>query len=259
VIRALAGGGFRIYFLFVTSDSTGTLYLIPTALGPAGDAGCVDERVREIVRSLDGLVAESRKGALLFLRTAGSMDRSGTMPIRLLNEHSRPADLEDLIEPVAQGGPWGLVSDTGCPAVADPGAGLVRLAHQKGIRVRPLAGPSAVLLALMASGLNGQRFVFHGYLSRIAQDRKKQIKEMAADCKRNDRTHLWIETPYRNLAVFDDLIRHVEPSLHLCLAVDLTLPTEDIRTRTVGGWRAASKPDLKDRPAVFLLGRPAMI
>lgn len=235
------------------NSSRGILYLIPTPLGSGGDEQQVPDRVRQIVRTLDGVMAESRKSAMAFIRRVCGRDQAPPV-IRMLNEHTQPAELPDLLAPVARGQRWGIVSDAGSPAVADPGADLVRMAHQQGIRVSPQAGPSAILLALMASGLNGQRFAFHGYLPKDGSARRRRLKELEADSKTHDRTEIWMETPYRNSAMIEDMLDVMSDRTILCIAADLTHPTEEILTKTVQEWRAGPRRDLKNRPAIFLIG-----
>lgn len=235
------------------NDPSGILYLIPTPLGPGSDIKQVSDQIRGVVQGLDGVIAESKKSALAFLRRIDGQRPLQNVVIRLLNEHSRGSDLPDLIAPIARGQHWGLVSDGGLPAVADPGSDLVHLAHRSGIRVRPLPGSSSILLALMSSGLNGQRFAFQGYLSKDRAVRRRQLKELEVDSKTCDRTEIWIETPYRNSGLFEDTLDILRGETFLCVAIDLTCPTEEIRTKTVGEWRAAARPDLKNRPAIFLL------
>lgn len=229
--------------------------LIPTALGSAPEAlEVVSPSVREEARRLSGLIAESRKGATVFFKQAGLPPTSPPRAVRLLNEHTRPAELEKLLAPMLAGESWGLVSDGGSPAVADPGAELVLLAHRHGVRVRPLAGPSSPVLALMASGLGGQRFAFHGYLPRDTASRRRTLKDLESSAARHIRTEIWMETPYRNMAVFEDALAALEDNTFLSVASDLTLPTEDIQTRRVSEWKSAARPDLKNRPTIFLLG-----
>lgn len=234
-------------------ETRGVLYLIPTTIG-RGDAADVTDRVRDIVRTLDGVLVESRTSTLGFLRSIGHTRPMDEIHVRLLNEHTREAEFADLIEPMARGETWGLFSDAGSPAVADPGAPLVRLAHERGVRVVPLVGPSSILLALMASGLNGQSFIFHGYLPRESAQRKKKMREMETDSQKTGRTQIWMETPYRNPAVIDDAIGSLKDGTLFCIAADLTQETEFIRTMTVRQWREGDRPALKDRPAIFLIG-----
>lgn len=169
-----------------------------------------------------------------------------------LNEHTPPGEVPRLLAPLREGRPLGLLSEAGCPAIADPGAALVEAAHAAGFRVVPLVGPSAITLALMASGLQGQRFAFCGYLPRDAGERARRIKELEQRSRREQETEIFIETPYRNDALLGALLETCAPTTSLCVAADLTLPTESIRTQAVAAWRR-SRAALGKRPAVFLL------
>lgn len=233
--------------------SSGILYLIPTPLGAESDGTEIALRVRRLVSKLDGIIAESKKSALAFLKQIEYPSALQNVQIRLLNEHTRDRDLADLIAPLERGENWGLVSDAGSPAVADPGAPLVRLAHLRGVRVSPQPGPSAVLLALMASGLTGQRFAFHGYLSKESAGRRRQMVDMESDAEKCDRTQIWMETPYRNQAVLEDALAVLRDKTLFCVAAELTLPGEEIRAADVGAWKKNPKMDLRNRPAIFLL------
>ena len=246
----------KIYFCIVRTKTSGILYLIPRPLAYVADPSTMSGRVQEIVKTLDGIVAESKKSALAFLRQIGpSAPPSRPIPIRLLNEHTPPANLKDLVAPIEQGERWGLMSDAGSPAVADPGSALVRLAHEKGIRVSPESGPSSILMALMASGLNGQRFIFHGYLSRDGSLRRRQLRDLELDSIKQDRTQIWMETPYRNCAMFEDMLSVLNDPSMVCVASDLSFPTEEIATKSIRHWKNGPRPDLKNRPSIFLLGR----
>ena len=169
-----------------------------------------------------------------------------------LNEHTPPASVPRLLAPLREGRPLGLLSEAGCPAIADPGAALVEAAHAAGFRVVPLIGPSAITLALMASGLEGQRFAFCGYLPREARERARRIKELEQRSRREQETEIFIETPYRNDALLGALLDTCAPATRLCVAADLTLATESVRTHSVADWRR-SRATLGKRPAVFLL------
>jgi 16S rRNA (cytidine1402-2'-O)-methyltransferase len=197
---------------------------------------------------LRDFVVENAKSARAFLAAAGCKPRE--LQLAELSEHTAPADLPRLLDPMRQGRPLGLLSEAGCPAIADPGAQLVELAHREGFRVVPLIGPSAITLALMASGLEGQRFAFCGYLPRDPLQRKKRIRELEARSRKEAQTEIFIETPYRNDALLSALLETCAPTTRLCLAVDLTLPSETIETRALGEWK--TKP-IGKRPAVFLL------
>ena len=169
-----------------------------------------------------------------------------------LNEHTRKDELEPLLAPLLAGHDTGLISEAGCPAVADPGADLVALAQARGIRVTPLVGPSSLLLALMGSGLNGQCFAFHGYLPAKDSDRQKALRDLETESRKRRQTQIFIETPYRNQAMFDALLKSCQPNTRLTIATDLTGAGESIRTRTIAAWKKETPPDFERRPTVFL-------
>jgi len=225
----------------------GTLYLIPNTLGPLDAApGCLNgllpTQVQALTSSLDYFVAENAKTARAFLE---------------LNVNTPAAALTQLLAPLLAGRDAGLVSEAGVPAVADPGADLVRLAHQHGIAVRPLVGPSSLLLAVMASGLNGQSFAFNGYLPTDAALRTKRIRELETRSRGERQTQLFIETPYRNGAMLEALVAGCQPGTLVCVATDLSLPSESVRTMTAAKWKSAlgadKGPDFHKKPTVFLL------
>lgn len=229
------------------------LYLIPVPLGPTSPESCLPPDVLARVRQLDRFVVEQAKTARAFLKAAGIDKPLQTLQLDELNEHTRDEDLDSLLKPLRSGHDVGLISEAGCPAVADPGAKLVALAQREGIRVVPLIGPSSLLLALMASGLNGQRFAFHGYLPTRDADRAKVLRELENESQKRNQTQLFIETPYRNRALFTAILTICQPTTRLTIATDLTLPNESIRTLTIQGWKEQSPPDFERRPTVFLL------
>jgi len=234
------------------SPKRGQLYLVPTLLGPAPVAASLPEDVRALVCDLNAFVAESAKSARHFLKTIGYPRALAEVPIAELNEHTPAAELPVLLAPARAGGRMGLLSEAGCPGVADPGASLVARAHAEGVQVVPLVGPSSLLLALMASGCNGQRFCFHGYLPVERAAREAAIRAVEAQSLREGSAQLFIETPYRNNRLLEALLAVCRPSTRLSLATDLTLPTELIATRRISEWRNAV-PDLDRRPTVFVL------
>lgn len=237
--------------------ATGTLYLIPTPLGEDDSAlAAIPEYVRTVVASLDSFVVEHPKTARRHLKQLGVSRPLQEIQLFSLNEHTTPAEVSALLQPLLSGKNLGLMSEAGCPAVADPGADLVRLAHQRGITVVPLAGPSSLLLALMASGLNGQSFAFHGYLPVEKDLRAKKLRELEDESRHCNRTQLFIETPYRNQRMLADILAVCRPGTLLTVAADLTQPAEYIRTYSVAEWKKQS-PDLDKRPAIFLLLSPA--
>lgn len=227
---------------------SGRLYLIPTPLGDAGDAREFSPLLIERVRALDYFIAENPKTARAFLKRI-EMPR----PITELQVEAIGDDvLESLLQPLQQGRDGGLMSEAGAPAVADPGAKLVALAHAKGVQVLPLVGPSALLLALMASGLNGQQFAFHGYLPVEEAVLIKKLRELENESRQKKQTQLFIETPYRNDRLLRLLTEHCAASTLLCVATQLTQPDEAIATRRIADWKAAL-PVIGKRPTVFLL------
>ncbi len=231
----------------------GTLYLIPVPLGPTPNEAVLPVPVLEQVRTLRHFVVEHAKTARAFLKTVEMPVPIQELQLAELNEHTHKDQLEALLQPLLEGHDLGLLSEAGCPAVADPGADLVALAQRRNIRVSPLIGPSSLLLALMASGLNGQRFAFHGYLPAKEDERRQAIRLLEKESRQYKQTQLCIETPYRNKALFESLLQHGQPSTRLCLATDLTLPSESIRTRTLAEWKRQPMPDFERRPTVFLL------
>lgn len=233
--------------------AAGTLYLIPVPLGATPPTEVLPSAVLDRTRTLSHFVAEHAKTARAFLKAAGHPLPLQQIAISELNEHTRDEALSALLEPLRAGHDLGLVSEAGCPAVADPGAPLVALAQREGLHVVPLVGPSSILLALMASGLCGQHFAFHGYLPAKEEARRKQLKELEAESRQHGRTQIFIETPYRNRQMFDTLLAACMPQTRLCVATDLTLPGETAATRTIGEWRQRPPPDCDRRPTVFLL------
>lgn len=232
----------------------GTLYLIPTPLGETPLNTVLPEETRAVACRLRHFVVEQAKTARAFLKQVGTELPIQQLHLAELNEHTRAEALAALLAPLLDGHDVGLLSEAGCPAVADPGANLVRLAHRHGIAVKPLVGPSSILLALMASGLVGQRFAFHGYLPAKPEARAKAIRELEARAQREDAAQAFIETPYRNTALLDTLLSVCRPDTLLSVAVDLTTAEEFIRTQPVIDWRKAL-PNLDKRPTVFLLWR----
>lgn len=231
----------------------GTLYLIPVPLGPQAPQDCLHPGVLATIRPLRHFVVEQAKTARAFLKAAGTELPLQELQLTELNEHTRNDALAALLAPLQAGHDVGLLSEAGCPAVADPGANLVALAQKENIRVVPLVGPSSLLLALMASGLNGQRFAFQGYLPAKDGERAKALRDLESESRKRQQTQLFIETPYRNRAMFDAILQHCQPATRLCVATDLTLPGECVRTRSIGQWKKETPPEIERRPTVFLL------
>ena len=238
-----------------TTPRTGALYLLPSTLGGSPPEAVIPLAVLERARRLDYLVAEDPKTARAFLKRIGVARPLQDIRIARLDHNTPERDLALLIEPLLAGQDAGLMSEAGLPAVADPGANLVRRAHQRGIRVVPLAGPSSLLLALAASGLEGQRFVFHGYLPVDESPLFAALKDLERQSRRLKQTQLFIETPYRNARTLTALLRTLDPGTLLCIAADLTLDSEMVRTQPVSAWKK-KPPELKGRPTVFLVLAP---
>ena len=232
---------------------TGTLYLIPVPLGPTPPQSSLPPSVLEAIRPLTHFVVEHAKTARAFLKAAGTEKPLQELSLQELNEHTRPDELKPLLAPLLAGQDVGLLSEAGCPAVADPGANLVALAQQHNIRVVPLIGPSSLLLALMASGLNGQCFAFHGYLPAKDQERAKALRDLDTESRKRRQTQIFIETPYRNRQMFDSVLSHCQPNTRLTVATDLTLPSESVRTLTIQQWKKQTPPEIERRPTVFLI------
>lgn len=233
--------------------STGTLFLIPVPLGPVPPAEALPAPVLAQVKPLQHFIVEQAKTARAFLKAVGTDHPLQSLDLQELNEHTRRDELERLLAPLQAGRDVGLLSEAGCPAVADPGADLVALAQQAGIRVVPLVGPSSILLALMASGLNGQRFAFHGYLAAKEPDRQKELRDLETESRKRKQTQIFIETPYRNRQMLETILKTCQPQTRIAVATDLTLPGETILTRTVATWKKQTPPDLERRPTVFLM------
>jgi 16S rRNA (cytidine1402-2'-O)-methyltransferase len=231
----------------------GTLYLLPTQLGESDWPAVLPAATQATACRLTHFIVENAKTARASLKWLGHPIPLREIAIEQLPEPLKPADIERLLQPLHDGLDVGLMSEAGCPGVADPGALLVRRTHETGIAVRPLVGPSSLLLALMASGLDGQRFAFHGYLPPRDPERGRRIAELEKESRQKAQTQLFIETPYRNAALYDALLASCQPHTLLCLASDLSTATETVATRSIAAWRRSPKPELEKRPTVFLL------
>lgn len=230
-----------------------TLFLIPTPLG-APDTPCLLPHEQAQIVGLTDFVVEAEKTARAHLKHLGVTTPIRELNLHTLNEHTDRKTLPDLLAPLHEGRDMGLLSEAGCPAVADPGANLVALAHQAGFEVKPLVGPSSILLALMASGANGQNFAFKGYLPAEKGARLTALKVLEQHSRQQNETALFIETPYRNDALLADAVQHLHPATRLCVACDLTLPSQTIISQTIADWRKLTVlPDLKKRPTIFVL------
>ncbi|MBO7544170.1 MAG: SAM-dependent methyltransferase [Bacteroidales bacterium] len=229
----------------------GTLYLIPSPLGENEPREVLPEAVLERARQLKTFVVEEVRTARRYLSKAGLKGHIEELRFFTLNEHTRPEEVEELLA-IFDEGDAGLITEAGLPAVADPGAQLVALCHRHGIKVVPLVGPSSLMLALMASGLDGQSFAFAGYLPAKTEERRRAIHAVEKRSAELRQTQIFIETPYRNDALMKDLVEACRPTTRICIAADITLPDETILTRTAAEWRKAL-PAFGKRPCVFLL------
>lgn len=230
----------------------GTLYLIPTFLSE-DNSDVLPASVLEAIHQLNSFIVEDEKSARRFLKKTGTPVIQASMQFQILNEHTPENEIPAFLQPLLNGQDIGLMSEAGCPGVADPGSPVVRLAHEKGIRVMPLVGPSSILLALMGSGLNGQNFRFHGYLPRDPAQRKQKLKELEKEVLKKNEAQLFIETPYRNQALFTDILASCQPTTLLCIACDLTSTEEFLQTKSLRNWKN-SQPAVQKRPCIFILG-----
>ncbi len=231
------------------------LYLIPTTLGDTAVEKVLPVEITQVVRNLQYFVVENIRTARRHLKKIAPEIVIDELNFSELNEHTHKMGLELLLEPVNKGFDMGILSEAGCPAVADPGADLVRIAHEKGIKVVPLVGPSSILLSLMASGMNGQNFAFIGYLPIKPAERNTAIRDIEKNSGKNKQTQIFIEAPYRNTKLLEDLLAICNGQTKLCIAVDLTLESEFIVTKTITAWKGAI-PDINKRPTIFLLQSP---
>ena len=231
----------------------GTLYLIPVTLGDDNISQVLPSDVVKIAQNLDNFVVESEKSARHFLSTIKTAKPVRELTLNLLNEHTLDKDVSTLLAPLLAGKDVGLMSDAGCPAIADPGAKLVALAHQKGVRVMPFVGPSSILLSLMASGLNGQQFAFLGYLPVDKQARNLKLKEIEKRAQTHNETQIFIETPYRNMHMLESLLSTCNANTRLCVASQVSLADEFVVTKHISEWKQSMLPDLHKKPTVFLM------
>ena len=230
----------------------GTLYLIPSPLGENEPAEVIPAPVLDKLRTLGTFVVEELRTARRYLSRAGLKGHIDALEFHVLNEHTPESEVEAMAALFEDGRDVGLITEAGLPAVADPGAALVALCHRRGIRVVPFVGPSSLMMALMASGLNGQSFAFQGYLPAKTDERRAAIKSIEKQSAAHHQTPIFIETPYRNDAMLEDLLRICAPATRLCIAADITMPDETILTRSVAQWRK-DPITLGKRPCVFLI------
>ena len=232
-------------------NKRGTLYLIPATLGDTDVDTSIPEFVKNVINEIDEFIVENERTARRYLKRLGIKKPLNDLVLHPLNKHTRPEEIATYLNPIEKGKNIGMISDAGCPAVADPGAEIARLAHGKNITVVPLVGPSSIMLALMASGFNGQNFVFHGYLPKERGARIEKLRELERDARKKYQTQIFMETPYRNLHLLEDIIKTCQ-NVRLCIAADITLPSEFIKTKSIKEWKG-KLPDINKRPAIFLI------
>jgi 16S rRNA (cytidine1402-2'-O)-methyltransferase len=238
--------------IFKSKIMTGKLYLIPSLLGDCEIRSVIPGGVSDIIHSISHFIVEDLRTARRFLIKTGYPGKIDDIQFYLLNQHTRKDEIFHFLDPCKNGADVGILSEAGVPTVADPGSAVVENAHKSGIQVVPLTGPSSVLLALMASGMNGQNFSFHGYLPVKRNELIQKIKQIESISGRNNQTQIFIETPYRNMRLFKDLVDSCKSSTMLCIAVNLTTREEKIIVRTIKEWKN-NEPDLNKKPVVFLL------
>lgn len=230
----------------------GKLYLIPTTLGENNPHDVLPHTVKRAIELIDCYIVENEKTARKFIKSLVPEKVQAHLSISVLDKHNPFANYSQYIEPLLAGIDIGLMSEAGCPGVADPGAAIVKLAHEKNIQVIPLVGPSSILMAMMGSGMNGQSFAFNGYLPIDKNEKKTALKNFEKLSFDKNQSQIFIETPYRNNKLIDDLLQVLQPNTLLCIAADITLPTEFIKTYTVATWKK-QKIDLHNRPAIFIV------
>lgn len=232
----------------------GKLYLIPTTLGEVDPMDVLPHTVKRIIDFIDTYVVENEKTARKFIKSVNPEKVQSTLKLSSLNKHTDKSEHFGMIKPCLEGHNVGLMSEAGCPGVADPGAVIAKLAHENGIQVVPLVGPSSILLAIMASGMNGQSFAFNGYLPIDKSEKKSALKNLEKLSGDKNQSQLFIETPYRNNKMLEDILQAINPATYLCIACDITLPTEYIKTMRASEWKK-TKIDLHNRPAIFIIHR----
>ncbi|ALM19953.1 SAM-dependent methyltransferase [Nonlabens sp. MIC269] len=230
----------------------GRLFLIPVTLGEINPLEVLPISVKKVIEVVDHYIVENEKSARRFIKSIHPGKSQPSLQLSTLNKFTEPSELPTFLKPCHEGTHVGLMSEAGVPGVADPGSQVVAMAHEQGIRVQPLVGPSSILMAMMSSGMNGQSFAFNGYLPIDKHDRRKRIKQLESLSLRENQSQALIETPYRNNKLIEELLTTLHPETRLCIACDITLPTEYIRTFSVKKWKQ-NIPDIHKRPALFII------
>ncbi|AXT50137.1 SAM-dependent methyltransferase [Aquimarina sp. BL5] len=235
-------------------DPKGKLYLIPTRLGDDVPLEVLPISIKKVLEQVNHYIVENEKPARRFIKKVSPSKSQRSLIIHSVNKYTDASEIPNYLAPCLNGESIGLLSDAGCPGIADPGAEVVRLAHEKGIQVTPLVGPSSIFLAMMSSGMNGQNFCFNGYLPIDKSERKSTIKSLEKNSLEKNQAQIFIETPYRNDKMLADLITILNPNTRLCIASDITLTTEYIVTKTVGEWKN-EEIELHKKPTIFIIQR----
>jgi len=231
----------------------GKLYLIPTTLGETENPfDVLPQTIKRSIELIDYYIVENEKTARKFIKSVHPEKVQATLNLSALNKHTQKSEHADMIQACLEGKNVGLMSEAGCPGVADPGAVIVKLAHEKGIQVVPLVGPSSILLAIMASGMNGQSFAFNGYIPIEATEKRAALRNLEKLSMDKNQSQIFIETPYRNNKMLEDILNALSPETHLCIAADITLPQEYIKTMRVVNWKK-TKVDIHNRPTIFII------
>lgn len=231
----------------------GMLYLVPNTLGKTPENNTIPDYVLNVIRRLDVLIVENIQTAVRYLQWVGDTVPDYKIQFLLLNKKTPTHEIATFLDPLKKGKDAGLLSEAGCPVVADPGSELIKMAHAQNIKVSPLVGPSSILLALMGSGFNGQQFTFHGYLPIETNQRKNAIKKLEKESKSFNRTQIFMEAPHRNDAIVRDVVKHCHPGTRFCTATNLTLPEETIISKPISQWQQQSAPSIHKEPTIFLL------
>lgn len=234
------------------NNTYGKLYLIPTRLGDNPPLEVLPISVKKIIEMVDDYIVENQKTARHFIKRVSPRKSQPSLNINVLNKYTEDFEISNFLDACKAGKPMGLLSEAGCPGIADPGAEIVKLAHQNNIQVVPLVGPSSIILALMSSGMNGQNFAFNGYLPIDKAERKSALKRLEKLSFEQNQTQLFIETPYRNNKMLEDICSLLHQNTRICIACDITLPTEYIKTQPVNEWKK-TKIDLHKRPSIFAI------
>ena len=236
----------------------GILYLIPNTLGENEPLEVIPISVKKIIESTNYYLFENEKAGRKYIKKISPSKSQSTLKVNLINKFTLDEELNSFLDPIHNGNNIGLISDAGCPGVADPGSDIIKIAHQSNIKVVPLVGPSSILLAIMSSGLNGQNFAFNGYLPIDRTDKKNKIKELEKTSHKQNQSQIFIETPYRNNKMLEDLTKTLSGDTNLCIACDITLYTEYIKTLSVNEWKK-NKINIDKKPAIFIIHKDQIL